>query len=121
MEDLLARGADPRDATRPMTVEQVANGVRGLARLHSQYWGFTGKTVPKLRWVKTWAPTKGWQVGLGRRIPLGLERGSDYLPTDVSRYGGADVVALWARYVHTLSSGPMTLLHADTRFAMRGR
>src|ERR1700742_2210610 len=39
MEDVVARGADPRDSTRPMTVEQVANGVRGLARLHSAYWG----------------------------------------------------------------------------------
>src|SRR5690349_7887500 len=34
MEDVVARGADPRDSTRPMTVAQVANGVRGLARLH---------------------------------------------------------------------------------------
>src|SRR5215210_2556807 len=31
MEDVVGRGADPRDSTRPMTVEQVANGVRGLA------------------------------------------------------------------------------------------
>ena len=44
MEDLTHRGADPRDATRPMTVEQVADGLRGLARLHSRYWGFSRKT-----------------------------------------------------------------------------
>jgi hypothetical protein len=31
MEDLRARGADPRDGSRPMTVEQVTTGVRGLA------------------------------------------------------------------------------------------
>src|SRR5215203_4616772 len=30
MEDVIGRGADPRDSTRPMTVEQVASGVRGL-------------------------------------------------------------------------------------------
>ena len=35
MEDLTARGADPRDATRPMTVEQVASGVRGLGRMRN--------------------------------------------------------------------------------------
>jgi hypothetical protein len=29
MEDLDRRGADPRDATRPLTVDQVANGLRG--------------------------------------------------------------------------------------------
>ena len=39
MEDVVARGADPRDSTRPMTIDQVANGVRGLARMHSEYWG----------------------------------------------------------------------------------
>ena len=33
MEDVAARGADPRDATRPMTADQVAHGLRGLARL----------------------------------------------------------------------------------------
>ena len=39
MEDVVARGADPRDATRPMSIEQVADGVRGLARLHAAFWG----------------------------------------------------------------------------------
>jgi len=39
MEDVVSRGADPRDSTRPMTVDQAAAGVRGLARLHSAYWG----------------------------------------------------------------------------------
>ena len=55
MEDLQQRGADPRDATRPMTVNQVASGLRGLAQLHSQFWGTQHR---KLRWVKTWAPPK---------------------------------------------------------------
>ena len=44
MEDLKQRGADPRDATRPLTHEQVAMGLRGLARLHSRYWGFSRKS-----------------------------------------------------------------------------
>src|SRR5262245_18738875 len=39
LEDVVARGADPRDSTRPMTVDQVADGVRGLARMHSEFWG----------------------------------------------------------------------------------
>ena len=37
MEDLTNRRADPRDSTRPLSVEQVLNAVRSLARLHSQY------------------------------------------------------------------------------------
>jgi hypothetical protein len=113
MEDLVARGADPRDATRPMTVDQVANGIRGLARLHGRYWGLTRRTHPELRWVRTWKPTKGWQVGLRRRIPTGLERGAADLPAGVTRHDGDQIVDLWARFVSTLAREPVTLLHGD--------
>jgi hypothetical protein len=113
MEDLTARGADPRDATRPMTVEQVANGLRGLAKLHSQYWGLSKRSHPHLRWLKTWAPSKGWQVGLRKRIPVGLQRGAQFLPAEVLKFSGDDIVDLWTRYVHSLSQGAMTLLHGD--------
>jgi sulfur transfer complex TusBCD TusB component (DsrH family) len=41
MEDVVARGGDPRDATRPMTIDQAASGVRGPARLHSEFSGRT--------------------------------------------------------------------------------
>ena len=113
MEDIVHRGADPRDARRAMSVAQVMNGVRGLARLHSRYWGFCGRTHPKLRWVKTWKPSKGWQVGLSRRIPIGLTRGRDALPADVVRYSGQQIVDFWSRYVASLTHGPVTLLHGD--------
>jgi hypothetical protein len=113
MEDLTQRNADPRDATRPLTTEQVASGLRGLARLHSRYWGFTNQSQRKLQWVKTWAPTEGWQVGLGRRIPLGLQRATGQLPDAVMRLNGNELVDLWARYVGSLTQGPMTLLHGD--------
>ena len=49
MEDLTARGADPRDATRPLTVEQAANGVRGLGRMHGRFWGRRVE-LPELAW-----------------------------------------------------------------------
>jgi hypothetical protein len=113
MEDLTQRGADPRDATRPMSVEQVADGLRGLARLHSQYWGFSARTHSQLRWVKTWEPSQGWQVGLKKRIPIGLHRAVGKLPAAVAKYNGDQIVELWARYVASLTKGPMTLLHGD--------
>jgi hypothetical protein len=113
MEDLTRRGADPRDATRPMSVEQVAHGLRGLARLHSRYWGLSRATHPPLRWVKTWQPSKGWQVGLRKRIPIGLARGAQALPAAVRYLDGDTVVDLWSAYVRTLSRGPLTLLHGD--------
>ncbi|HSW12074.1 MAG TPA: phosphotransferase [Solimonas sp.] len=113
MEDLTRRGADPRDATRPMTVEQVANGLRGLARLHARHWEFSGQTHPHLDWVQTWAPTEGWQAGLRKRVPIGLERAAAGLPPAIARSSGDDIVDLWVRYVASLSQGPMTLLHGD--------
>jgi hypothetical protein len=113
MEDLNERQADPRDATRPMTVDQVANGLRSLAKLHSQYWGFSAATRPQLKWVKTWAPTQGWQVGLRKRIPMGRKRADGMLADGVTKYTADEIVALWARYVSSLTRGPMTLLHAD--------
>jgi len=113
MEDLDRRGADPRDATRPLTVAQVANGVRGLARLHRRYWGFSRTTHPTLAWVQTWEPTEGFQVGLRRRVPTGLERAGDTLPAGVAALDGDQVVDQWVRFVSTLRTAPVTLLHGD--------
>jgi hypothetical protein len=113
MEDLISRGADPRDSTRPLTPDQVANGLRGLARLHRAYWGFSGATHPDLAWVQTWEPTEGFQSGLRRRVPTGLERAGDTIPAAVAKYDGDEIVDLWVRFVSTLTMGPVTLLHGD--------
>lgn len=113
MEDLTQRGADPRDATRPMTVAQVTDGLRGLARVHSRYWDISKTKEPALAWVKTWKPTRGWQVGLRKRVPAALAREQAELPKAITRYSGDDIVGFWARYVSTLSRGPATLLHGD--------
>jgi hypothetical protein len=55
MEDLTARGADPRDATRPLTVEQAGHGVRGLARMHGEFWGHRVER-PELDWLEPFVP-----------------------------------------------------------------
>lgn len=113
MEDLTLRDADPRDATRPMTPEQVAQGLRGLARVHSLYWGLSSETHPALDWLQTWAATDGWQVGLLKHVPIGLARGHAALPPSLADIGAAEVVELWARYVGTLARGDVTLTHGD--------
>ena len=110
MEDVARRGGDPRDSTRPYTVAQVERGVRALARLHRDYWEFDS---PALDWVQTWAPTEGWQVGLRRSSPRGIERGAAQLPEEIMALGAEAAVDLWARFVATLARGPVTLLHAD--------
>lgn len=113
MEDVVARGADPRDAMRPLNVEQVAQGLRGLARLHARYWGYSAQTHPALAWVQTWTPSEGWQVGLRKRVPMGVERAGALLPESLRSLGGEAIVKLWVRYVASLVDGPMTLLHGD--------
>lgn len=113
MEDLNARGADPRDATRPMTVKQVKSGVEGLARLHSLYWGFDGHSQPKLDWVRSWGAVTGFEGGFRVNIPRGLERAAGTLPDALSHWSVEDLIALWGRYVATLGHGTPTLLHAD--------
>jgi aminoglycoside phosphotransferase (APT) family kinase protein len=110
MEDVRARGGDPRDATRPMTVEQVANGVRDLAKLHSAFWGDRLRDYEQLSWVEPFVSWRGMAVG----IDIGLERAGDGVPPGVQRMTGKDVMRdLWAPFIATLAQGGQTLLHGD--------
>jgi hypothetical protein len=113
MEDVTKRGGDPRDATRPLSIEEVSCGIRSLARMHSEYWCFTSATHPRLDWVQTWAATEGWKQGLRKCIPIGLQRAGDMLPKAVANYDAEEIVDLWSRYVDSLTMRPVTLLHAD--------
>lgn len=113
MEDLLARGADPRDATRPMTVDQVARGLRGLARLHGHYWNGV-QDHAALAWVQPFVPSEGWQAPMQAILPKGLERAGDAVPAAISALGPEELVGgMWARSVGMLTTGPQTLLHGD--------
>ncbi len=110
MEDVVARGCDPRDATRPMTVEQVANGVRGLARLHSAYWGDRLRDYPQLSWVEPFVAWRGMAVG----IDIGLERAGECVPSEVQGLTGKQIMRdIWAPFIGTLAHGASTLLHGD--------
>ncbi|MFM5907476.1 MAG: phosphotransferase [Novosphingobium sp.] len=113
MEDLTLRGADPRDSRRPLSIDQVRGGLTGLAALHGAYWNMGKHTHPKLGFVKQWAPSQGWQVGLRKRVPTGLSRSGSELPGSVRTLSADRVVDLWAANVTTLASGHQTLLHGD--------
>ncbi|KUI47590.1 aminoglycoside phosphotransferase [Mycobacterium sp. GA-1199] len=111
MEDVVARGADPRDSTRPMTVEQVANGVRGLARMHSQFWGERLTANPALGWVEPFVAFEGLE-----HAPLDIARkrlGSTVSSEIVEMSGTELFVDIWARCIGTLTTSPHTLLHGD--------
>jgi hypothetical protein len=113
MEDLVARGADPRDATRPLTADQLSHGLRALARLHSQYWNQV-PSHPALGWVQPYQAVEGWQKPMKVGVPIGIEKAGAVLPAVVGDLTGEELVGnLWARYIGTLTDGPQTLLHGD--------
>jgi hypothetical protein len=110
MEDLNARGADPRDATRPLTPAQAADGVRGLARMHGRYWGARSE-LPELDWLEPFVPWDGMEYA---PLPAALERLGDDAPDSVHALTiGGLIEDVWKPYIRTLTIGPMTLLHGD--------
>ena len=111
MEDLVARGADPRDSTRPLTVDQAASGVRGLARLHSRYWGERLTGDPRLDWVESFVPFAGLELA---PLEIAYERLGDTVPAEIPALTGAELFGdIWARYITTLTTTAPTLLHGD--------
>ena len=99
MEDLRARGADPRDGTRPNTVEQVAMGVRGLARMHGRYWGDRVLREPAFGWLQPFLPWRGMEAA---PLPAALERLGDDAPAEVTSLTiEALIDSIWKPYVAT--------------------
>ncbi len=111
MEDLTARGADPRDATRPLTVEQAAEGIRGLARLHGRFWGERCIAEPGLGWLEHFQPWPGMEAA---PLHMAYEAiGDSATPTITALTGETLFNRLWASYIRTLTRAPQTLLHGD--------
>jgi Phosphotransferase enzyme family len=111
MEDVVARGADPRDSTRPMSIDQVANGVRGLARMHSRYWGPRVTDHPALGWLEPFVAFEGLEYA---PLHIAHERLGDTVPAEIPALSGTELfVDIWARYIGTLTNSPQTLLHGD--------
>ncbi|CAN5706608.1 phosphotransferase [soil metagenome] len=111
MEDLTARDADPRDATRPLTIEQAASGVRGLARLHGRFWGHRVIEHENLGWVEPFVPWDGMQYA---PLPAALERLGEDAPTSVMALTIDHLIEeIWKPYIRSLTKSPQTLLHGD--------
>jgi aminoglycoside phosphotransferase (APT) family kinase protein len=111
MEDVVARGADPRDSTRPLTVDQAASGVRGLAKLHSAYWGHRCSGHPALGWVEPFVPFAGLELA---PLEIAYQRLGDSVPAEIPALTCSELFGdIWARYIRTLTTAPQTLLHGD--------
>jgi hypothetical protein len=113
MDDVTNLGGRPHDATRPLTVDQVATGLAGLARLHGAYWD---KPLPgPLDFLRPWRLGAGWApvsaASLARGFSLLRRRGvADRMPAGVSpfrlerQFRSSAVLA---------ATGPQTVLHGD--------
>jgi hypothetical protein len=111
MEDVVARGADPRDSTRPLTIDQAASGVRGLARLHSEFWGAKTTSNPALSWLEPFVAFAGLEYA---PLEIAHERMGDSVPAEIPAMTGTELfIDVWARYIGTLTEAPQTLLHGD--------
>lgn len=111
MEDLAARGADPRDSLRPLTVEQAASGVRALGRMHGRYFGQRVLQDPKLDWLEPFVAFDGLQYA---PLPSALERLDGDTPAEVMSLSIDQLVeSVWKPYIGTLTTSTQTLLHGD--------
>ncbi|WP_373692525.1 phosphotransferase [[Mycobacterium] kokjensenii] len=111
MEDVVARGADPRDATRPLSLDEAAHGVRGLARLHGAFWAQRITENPALAWVEPFVPFAGLELA---PLEVAYERLADSVPSEITSMTGAELFGdTWARYIRSLTRGSQTLLHGD--------
>ena len=111
MEDVVARGADPRDSTRPLTVDQAASGVRGLAKLHSVYWDHRTRSHPALGWLEPFVPFRGMELA---PLDIAYQRLGDSVPAEIPSMTAKELFGdIWTRYIRTLTEAPQTLLHGD--------
>lgn len=113
MEDLSQREVTLHDATRPIGVEAVADGLRGLARLHSAFWRFTGDSHPALDWVETWRATLSFRMILRGTCGKGIANVRASLPDSIAEMGATGIERAWTAYIRTAGQGPLTLLHGD--------
>lgn len=111
MEDLTARGADPRDATRPLTVEQAATGVRGLARMHGRFWGERVGADPALGWLEPFVPWDG--MGAAPLAEAQRRLGDDAPEVVLALTIDGLIDDIWKPYIRSLTRAPQTLLHGD--------
>lgn len=111
MEDLDARGAEPRDATRPLTVEQAASGVHGLGRMHGRYWGERVASRSGLDWLEPFLPWDGMEIA---PLPTALERLGEDAPAQVTSLTIERLLDdIWKPYIRSVATTPHTLLHGD--------
>jgi hypothetical protein len=113
MEDVTTRDGRPNDATTALTVDEVADGLVGLAKLHAAFWD---RALPSsLGFLAPWKLGRIWapvsRASLARGFYRMRRRGQETL---IPRHLDARSLERQFRTSASLAqSGPQTVLHGD--------
>jgi hypothetical protein len=110
MEDIAIRSGVPGDGSAALGIDEVASGLRGLASLHSTFWG---KPLPaELSFLRPWRLGAGWAAISGPSLARGLRK----LNTATGEPPPARASVLERQFrksSQVASYGPQTVLHGD--------
>ena len=113
MEDITKSGGRPNQATTPLDVAEVREGLGGLARLHAAYWD---RELPSaLSFLRPWRLGRVWAPVSGASLLRGIARlarlGQGMLIP--ARLDLRHLEAQFRRSAVLAASGPQTVLHGD--------
>jgi hypothetical protein len=113
MDDVTGAGGRPNDATSPLKVAEVSNGLDGLAKLHAAYWD--KPLPPSLRFLRSWHLGTSWAPVSRANLSRGLHRLAESGQSGLVPPGlDARSLELQFRRSATLAAtGPQTVLHGD--------
>jgi aminoglycoside phosphotransferase (APT) family kinase protein len=114
LQDLVASDARTNACTTPLTVEQCASGLEGLAGLHAWYWPGNGHDR-ELEWLPRsmggaawWATVRG---GAARGVPMAKKEGLDLRGPAGD---AAQTTKLWKDHCTRAATAPVrTVVHGD--------
>ena len=113
MEDVVAGGCRPNEATTPLPVEEVRHGLEGLASLHAAFWD---RPLPAgLQFLRPWRLGRKWAPVSAASLARGIRRleasaGRGAMPRGLDALG---LERQFRRSATLAAAGPQTVLHGD--------
>jgi len=113
MDDVTSLGARPNQATTALTVDEVRDGLAGLASLHGAFW--ESPLPPGLQFLRPWRLGKRWAPVSAASLARGIRRLKDGAPR-LNLPRSVDAIRLERQFRRSASlaaTGPQTVLHGD--------
>ncbi|MBV9870523.1 MAG: phosphotransferase [Frankiaceae bacterium] len=112
MDDVTEVDGRPNDAVTPLSVDEVRDGLAGLAALHASYWD---RPLPEsLGFLRPWRLKRRWAPVSAANLTRGIAK---LRRTDLAGLADQLSVRMLEREFRSsaslAASGPMTVLHGD--------